>query len=192
MPLKLKKWLRCHTYPGVTCGNSWWEKLYLGLVTGKKMPWDYRDFFLPLLPVYLLYSPPSLAHNSWHLGHFVLANPSCLSGLPTLTHSSDVQRAYTWPSITLSLLTHSACCGLLVMHLVYSNSRCGFVTLHYLRGYRQASYIYRYIAGKCAVLSLIRKQSPPHYFIYIDSKHNVKMPVLFLRSIWYSTKSMWA
>lgn len=188
MPLKLKKWLGCHTYPGVTCGNSRWEK-YLGLVAGK-MPRDYKDFFL-LLPMHFLCSPPSLAHSSWHLGHFVLANPFCFAGLPFLTHSGDVQRAYTWPSITLLLFTHTACCELLVMYLVYCNSWCGFVTLHYLPGYRQASYIYRYIAGKCAVLSLIRKQLLKHYFIYIDSKHDVKMSILFLGSIWYSTKSMW-
>ena len=74
---------------------------------------------------------------------------------------------------------------------VYNNNWHGFVTLNYPAGYRQASYIYRSVAGKYVVFSLTRKQSLLCYCVYIDSKHNVKMSVLFLGSIWYSKAPTW-
>lgn len=66
---------------------------------------------------------------------------------------------------------------------VYNNNQHGFVTLNYPAGCRQASYIYRYTAGKYVVFNLTRKQSLLHYFIYVDSKHNVKKSIFVLGSI---------
>lgn len=146
-------------------------------------------------------SPPllslNLAHSSRLLRHLGFVIPSGFACLPTLIFPRGKQSPGLWdpagPSVGCLLFQQQYV--LRVVHFygtfVYSNKWPGFVNPNYPSGYRQATYIYRYHAGRYVVLSLTRKQSLLHYFICMDSKHNIKRSILFLGSMWCSNTCTW-